>query len=98
VSQMSPYRARSAKPPRTRLVTPQVALTAGHKTPARPANLSVSAGRSNAGGPRANRGTRYRPSIASSVLPVAIPIDVKTDLDVVTLARNATAKMPGQTR
>src|SRR2546428_8461057 len=53
---------------------------------------------SNALRPLANRMTRKEAMTASKVLPVEMPIEVRTEPAVVRLTRKAPAKMDGQKR
>ncbi len=97
VSQIGPKSAQRADPPRERLVTPMVALIAVLTMPARIANRKVSGAFSNGLRPFANRVTSRAPINPSSVLPAAMPRATAIEPAVVTLTRNAPAKMAGQT-
>ena len=79
-------------------MTPMVALTVVLTSAASKANLKMSAGRSKARRPLANRFTRTAPRSPSRVFPVAMPIEVAIEPAVVTLTRNAPRKIAGQTR
>src|SRR5579872_3817170 len=98
VSQTEPYLLQEAKPPRQREVRPRVALTIVLDTAAKATNLKRVWVCSNAFLPRAYRLTSQAPASASSVFPVAMPIEVRSEPAVVRFTRNAARKMPGQTR
>src|SRR5438309_7690867 len=98
VRQISPYWLHEANPPSVRLVTPNVAATAVLITPAKNANRRTSLVQSNARRPLAYRMTRKEATTASRVLPVAMPIEDRTDPAVVRLTRKAPAKIGGQKR
>src|SRR5947209_6889614 len=80
-----------------RLLTPSIGLIVVLISAAS-ANLKTSCGRSNTRAPLANLLTSHAPHRASSVLPLAIPSDVKIFPAVVRLTRNAPTKIAGQTR
>src|SRR5262249_16041070 len=98
VIQIAPALAQGAKPARTSVPTPMVALTRVLTRAASTKKVITSCARANARRPEAKRVTRYVPSTASRVLPTAIPSDVETDPAVVTLARNAPTKIAGHIR
>jgi hypothetical protein len=58
----------------------------------------MSRARSKTRRPFANRATSDAPRSPSRVLPVAMPIEVRTDPSVVTFTRKAPSTMAGQTR
>src|SRR5438132_9822056 len=80
-----------------RLLTPAVGATA-LLIRAASANVKTPWGRSNTRGPPANLFTSQAPQIASKVLPLAIPNDVKIFPTVVRFTRNAPTKIAGHTR
>src|SRR6266851_2935007 len=98
VRQISPYWLHEANPLSVRLVTPNVAATAVLMAPAKNANRRMSLLHSNAWRPLAYRMTRKEAMTASKVLPVAMPIEVRTEPAVLRLTRKAPAKMDGQKR
>ena len=67
-------------------------------TAAASANLKTFFGRLKAFGPPANQLTSHAPQIASSVLPVATPKEVKMFPSVVRFTRNAPTKIAGHMR
>src|SRR5438046_8906703 len=73
-----------------------VALTAVLTRPASATNLKMFRARSKTAAPPAKRVTRAAPTNASSVLPVAIPSDDRTERAVWTLRRKGPAKITGQ--
>ncbi len=95
VSQIAPKSERLTCPPRIRLVTPTVALTAVAAAPASAANMKKLRARRKTSPPPAQRCTSHTPRSASSVLPVAMPRDEATDPAVVTFTRKAPRKIAG---
>src|SRR5437899_9877402 len=79
VRQIRPYWLHKANPARVRLVTPSVAATALLIAPAKNAKRRMSLAHSNAWRPLAYRMTRKEAMTASKVLPVAMPIEVRTE-------------------
>ena len=110
VVQMGRYSSHRAKSHSTRLVAPNVALTAVLTMTANRMNLKMSRARSKARRPLANRLTNQTAMSASNVLPTAIPKVLPITMTAVTscaasgvgfvnrFARNAPKKIPGQKR
>src|SRR5215472_9535265 len=98
VRQIIEYWLHGANPPRTRLRTPKLAAMAVLSRPAYKANRRMSQVRSKARAPLAKRTARTAAKTASSVLPAAMPKEVRTVPNVVTLTRKAPRKMEGQKR
>src|SRR5947209_3019751 len=80
-----------------RLLTPSIGLIVVLITAAS-ANLKTSCGRSNARARLASLHTSHAPHRAYSVLPPAIPRDVKIFPVVVRMTRNSPTKLAGQPR
>lgn len=97
VSQIEGAAAAGAEPPSTRQLTPIVAPIAVASAE-RNAKRNTSGARSKTSTARANRITSHAPSTPSSVLPAAIPADVRIAPDVVTFTTNAPAKIAGHSR
>src|SRR5262245_41585624 len=95
VVQRSRYCGHDARWASISVVTPMVALSAGGIAAPAAANRKTSDALSNAAVPRANCVTSHAPTVASSVLPSAIPSDVRIEPAVVTLTTNALMKMAG---
>ena len=97
VSQIAPYCVQLAKPPKARLLTPNMGLITVLNMTAT-VNLKTSCERSKTRIPLAKRLTSQAPQTASSVLPVAIQSEVEILPAVVALTKNAPTKIAGQTR
>src|SRR5258705_5987114 len=85
------------RPPNASEVTPIDAATVVLTIAASSVNRMMSRTRSNTRPPRAKRLTRYAASSPSIVLPTAMPSDGKTAPVVEIFAKNAPAKIAGQT-
>ena len=96
VSQTEANSKRFTKPASLRLETPRLAPTAVLNSPANTANLKTLRARSKTRSPPAKRSTSQAPTRPSSVFPAAMPRPLRTDPAVVTLTRNAAARMAGQ--
>lgn len=96
-SQREPTADQGCTPPRQRLVTPMVALTIVLSTAARTTRPTTSRRRSSEPWQPTRRSSQA-PITASRVFPMAMPPAVQSGSLAVALARNAPARMPGQTR
>ena len=79
----------SARPPRTRLPTPSVALTMVPGKRVSPANVTTREGTSSVSLPPENFPSSQAVMVASRLFPAAMVADVAKLPNVVTLARNA---------